>query len=336
MKYVILADSKSYNSFKVPRQLTEINGETLLNRTVRLLKENGVKDILITSHDKRFEVKGAIRYEPLHNDYDHINKTGYWLSAFPVELLTKPITFIWGDVYFSENAIKKIVETKADKTMFFCTDISKGIDKKYIKKHDEPLAYKVNDTELFKKHIEIVKKLYDEGKTVRHPIVWELYRSINGLDINKHVLTTNYTYINDESCDIDTINDIIFLEIKLGGLKMVKCEVLKDFTLERFDELKNLVRKNVNKKEKGKLYLGDTFDCTEDMARYLSGENSKKEIVIKLLEVIPEKEKTIKAEEIPFPEIEKPEVVGEIIYTNEDIKPKVEIKKTNKKKKSKK
>ena len=47
MKYIILADSKN-NSFDTPRQLTNINGEPLVARTIRLLKENGIKDIIIT------------------------------------------------------------------------------------------------------------------------------------------------------------------------------------------------------------------------------------------------------------------------------------------------
>ena len=47
MKYIILAYSNN-PGFEVPRQLTKINGERLVERTIRLLKENGVNDILIT------------------------------------------------------------------------------------------------------------------------------------------------------------------------------------------------------------------------------------------------------------------------------------------------
>ena len=285
MKYVILADSKSDDTFKTPRQLTEINGETLLARTVRLLKENGIKDILITSHDERFKVEGATRYEPLHNDYDSITKTGYWLSAFPIELLNEPLTFVWGDVYFSENAIKTIVQTEAKENLFFCT--YKNQCKEYIKKHDEPLAYKVVDYELFKKHIDIVKKMYDDGLTVRHPIVWELYRSMNGQDVNKHEMTKNYIAINDESCDIDGVCDIILMNLRIGGKNMVKCEVIREFTLGRFGELKNIQRKAVE--ENGRLFVGDIFECEKELADYLTGNNIAKEIVVKVLEIKPEK-----------------------------------------------
>ena len=41
MKYIILSDG-SPGGFKTPRQLSEINGEPIIKRTIRLLKENGI------------------------------------------------------------------------------------------------------------------------------------------------------------------------------------------------------------------------------------------------------------------------------------------------------
>lgn len=289
MKYVILSDSDNIEPFTIPRQLLEVKGEPLVKRTVRLLKENGVKDILITSHDKRFDNLGATRYEPKQNDYDGKTRKGYWLNAFPIELMNEPITFLLGDVYFSEDAIKTIVGTETDSTLFFCTYQNKSKD--YIKHHDEPLAYKVVDFELFKKHIEIVKRLYDEGKTVRHPIVWELYRSINNQDVNEHKMTTNYVAINDVTCDIDAVGDITKLLIKIGGFKMVKVIVLREFTLGKFNELKNLVRHNPDKNEDGRLYEQDEFECDKEMAEYLTGNNAYKQEFVKIIEIIPEEVK---------------------------------------------
>ena len=72
---------------------------------------------------------------------------------------------------------------------------------------------------------------------------------------------------------------------------MIKCEVTKEFTLSKFDELKNIQRKGMD--SKGKLYNGDTFECDKEMADYLIGDNDKKLIVVKVLEIIPD-EKTKK------------------------------------------
>ena len=292
MKYCILADSDNIEPFIEPRQLAIINGEVLLKRTTRLLKENGVKDIWITSHDKRFDDLGAMRYEPLFNDYKPKEGKGYWLSAFPIELLDEPITFLLGDVYYSENAIKTIVESKTDSILFFCTDKKLGYDNRYIKHHDEPLGFKVEDYSLFKEKIYEVKKMKDKGLTHREPIAWELYRAINGIDINTHILTTNYIAINDETCDIDRIEDINLLELKIGGDKMIRVEVIEGFTLAKFNELQEIVRKNPQNAKEGELYIGDIFLCTKEMADYLLGNNKYKKPYVKIVEVIPEETAT--------------------------------------------
>lgn len=209
MKYVILAYSDNVEPFTEPRQLSLVKGEPLIQRTIRLLHENGIDDVMLTSSDTRFDDLGAERYEPKFNDYKPRENKGYWLSAFPIELLNEPITFLLGDVYYSENAIRTIIESNTDSVLFFCS--YKNKDKRYIKHHDEPFAFKVTDCELFKRHIEIVKRLYDEGKTGRHPIAWELYRSLNGIDVNIHQMTDNYVAINDETCDVDVLEDIDLL-----------------------------------------------------------------------------------------------------------------------------
>ena len=67
---------------------------------------------------------------------------------------------------------------------------------------------------------------------------------------------------------------------------MIKCEVIKGFTLKDFDKLRNIVR--YNKDEKGKLFLRDIFECDENMAEYLTGKNFNKDIVVKIIEVMPE------------------------------------------------
>ena len=68
---------------------------------------------------------------------------------------------------------------------------------------------------------------------------------------------------------------------------MIKVEVInKDFTLKKFDELKNVTRKSVE--EKGKLFKGDTFECDEKMVDYLTGNNPLNEVVVKVIEIMPE------------------------------------------------
>lgn len=72
---------------------------------------------------------------------------------------------------------------------------------------------------------------------------------------------------------------------------MIKVEVIAEFNLKDFDKLKNIVRKNKDKNEKGKLYEGDTFECSKEMCEYLTGRNPIKKIVVKVIEVILEEVK---------------------------------------------
>lgn len=93
---------------------------------------------------------------------------------------------------------------------------------------------------------------------------------------------------------------------------MIKVEVTEDFTLARFDEIKkSLLRKG--KEVQGKLFIGDTFECNEEMANYLSGSNKLKRSFVKVIEVLP------KMPELPDLEEVKVETSKYII----DTEPKV-------------
>ena len=66
---------------------------------------------------------------------------------------------------------------------------------------------------------------------------------------------------------------------------MVKVKVTEEFTLGKFNE----IRANYNKKEIGRLYVNDTFECNEEMAEYLMEKNPLNRAFVKIIEVIPEK-----------------------------------------------
>lgn len=126
---------------------------------------------------------------------------------------------------------------------------------------------------------------------------------------------------------------------------MIKCEVIERFDLKDFSKLKNIQRKATN--VEGKLFVGDTFECDEDMADYLLGNNILKKVVVKVIEVEPKKEQAKKELEkelstfdaIPINKLQPKEVeldgkkVYEAIVEQEKIN---EATQKQKKKKSKK
>lgn len=78
---------------------------------------------------------------------------------------------------------------------------------------------------------------------------------------------------------------------------MIKCEVIENFTLEKFNQLENV--KKVEIRKGNEFGVGDTFDCTEKMADYLTGNNALNKTVVKVIEVEPEQIEEVKIEQKP-------------------------------------
>ena len=78
---------------------------------------------------------------------------------------------------------------------------------------------------------------------------------------------------------------------------MIKCKVIENFTLEKFNQLENV--KKVEKRKDNEFGIGDTFDCTEKMADYLTGNNALNKTVVKVIEVEPEQIEEVKTEQKP-------------------------------------
>lgn len=195
MEYIILCGSNHEKIDGAPRQLVEICGERILDRTIRLLRENGVEQISITATDPDFDGIDAniVCYD----------STGPWIRCFPY--ITKPTTFIFGDVYFSEQAIKTIVETPTDSIEFFAS--APPFATNYPKPWAEPFAFKVENVGAFNTALNNVYALLNKGAFRRDPIAWELWQVIKGTPINQ-IDFTNYTAINDSTSDIDTAADV--------------------------------------------------------------------------------------------------------------------------------
>ena len=182
----------------IPKQLRDIKGEPIVARTIRLLRENGVEDIAISSNDERFEGFGV----PVFHHKNEFGNGGHWLEAFyPTN---DPVCYIFGDVVFSENAIKEIVETDTDSIEFFASSLP--FDERYFKRWAEPFAFKVRDTNLFQISISIAIFAAESGKFKREPIAWELWQVIKNTPYND-IDYTNYHTINDWTCDCDCEED---------------------------------------------------------------------------------------------------------------------------------
>lgn len=339
MKYVIMCGG-NYPKWKLPRQLSKINGEILVERTIRLLRENGINDIAISTNNSAFNyLKVPIlnrKNDYIHGSNNENKKSSCcWLNAF--YQLEEPVCYLYGDVYFSDEAIETIVNTEVEDTMYFCVPDKQDIPNKDRRnaKGREPLAFKVVNYKKFNNAINDLLKMVDEGvfKDKIAPFSWHLYRYLNGMNYiltdwgeMNNIFTSkgNYVIINDYTTDVDSEKDIEEIEDLIKGGNMIKVEVVENFTYKNFDKIKkSLVRKRIEKE--GWLYVGDTFECDDPTLKYLTGDNALNKIVVKVIEVIPE----TKNEESVTP-IKNKETLKNEKIANEIVK---NVKKSKKKKK---
>ena len=189
MKYIIMADGKGtrwHNYNDIPKHFIEINGETLLARTVRLLKQGDPGcEVIITSHDPRYEVEGATRYEPKNNHLE--------IDRFTEELIADNVCFLYGDTYYSEEAAETIIKTEADDILFF------GNRRSIV-------AVKVADGELFRSHVDRVRQLFMEGK-IEKCIGWQVYQSFMGLPFGDKKIESKYIILEDSTEDFNSPED---------------------------------------------------------------------------------------------------------------------------------
>lgn len=211
MKYIIMCGG-TYKRWEMPRQLIPINGEPIVARTIRLLKENGIEDIAISSGNPIFEQFGVpvLKHDNTMVLNETLNVSGFWVDAFyPTD---EPVCYLFGDVVYSPEAIKIITRTETDDIEFFAS--APPFAPEYSKPWAEPFALKVVNTDHLKHAICITKQYSDMGLFKRHPIMWELWQVIQATPLNQ-IDYGNYTAINDYTCDVDCPEDIDLIEYEI-------------------------------------------------------------------------------------------------------------------------
>lgn len=204
MQVIIMAGGK-YKDFEKHKALSCIRGEILIERTIRLLEENGITDWYISTNDENFNKYGNI----LHHENSYVAENGktigYWVDAFyPTD---KPTIYLHGDVYYTDEAMKKILTLNPSVNTLVGNHIAKNPQHLEM---GEPFGWIIVNQKEFREAIEKTKKLQYEGKIKRGlAISWELYRVLNNLDPNSMViLDETYLCISDKTIDVDTPEQI--------------------------------------------------------------------------------------------------------------------------------
>ena len=190
MKYIIMCGGP-----RSDKPLRIIHNERIVERTIRLLRENGITDISISTNDERYDGFGV---PVLHHNNGITWEGFYWLNAYYP--MTEPVCYIYGDVFFSPDAIRMIVQKDTENIEYFAS--APPYSPLYLKRWAEPFAFKVKDTKKFFWAIARCKELDAQKRFNRMPISWELWAVINNVCLNTPDYKS-YTAINDYTVDID-------------------------------------------------------------------------------------------------------------------------------------
>lgn len=74
-------------------------------------KFDDAAEIIITSHDESVSIPGAVRYEPKNNVLE--------IDRFTAELIGDDMCFLYGDVLYSESAVKSVISHRGEKPLLF-------------------------------------------------------------------------------------------------------------------------------------------------------------------------------------------------------------------------
>ena len=192
---------KNYKNLE--KHFAEVDGEPIIQRTVRLLKENGVDDIWIVAKTKKYELGGTKLYIPKFTpEYGDADK---FLSSKELWNEDGRTIVFYGDVFFTERAMEKIINHRhRDWLLFarpFASDIT-GCD------CGECFAQSFYHDHI-DEHRKALYKLVEYYKTGRLDRIggWEHYRIMIGLPeeiIHRQLIGDRFVEINDWTEDFDT------------------------------------------------------------------------------------------------------------------------------------
>jgi len=161
------------------------NNESLLERLVRQLKENNITNISITSNNPLYKIEGIKNNKMIY-------KTKI-LNMFYYKALDHEITFLYGDTYYPDSVLKRIIDRKTDDILFFGNT-------------ESIVAIKVTNFEKFKKNVDELKDL-NAGR-----IGWAMFRHINKLETDRYQDCDNFVLIKDKVYNINSPNDYRILK----------------------------------------------------------------------------------------------------------------------------
>lgn len=212
MRAIIIAAGEATrwkNHTGTTKHFAVLNGQPIIHRTIDLLRANGVAydDIYIVSKDYNLPYGNNYHIVP---NYEQNGDADKFLSSADLWAKDQRTVIIYGDVYFSEKAMHRIVHYQNTGWRLFCRPTASAITGT---KWGECFAI-----QLYPQHHQLtLDKLHHIAMLHRTGAIsrcggWELARAMMNKPDNKirhpHVLYSPlYVVIDDETDDIDYPDD---------------------------------------------------------------------------------------------------------------------------------
>lgn len=188
-----------WTATSTPKQLISVNGETLLGRTLRLLKERGVISPLLLTASEVLARYPVLTWCPLQRE----TKAHSLLSADTIAG-DGGVIVLYSDVYYSEAAITKVFA--CEKTRFYGRD---GRSAYTFKDYGELFAVRIarEDRERARSALNDAVAFYQR---TGNQSFWAFYRLMAGLPLedNKAIERCLFVDIHDETDDIDFAEEV--------------------------------------------------------------------------------------------------------------------------------
>lgn len=195
------------NHLGVPKHLVSIEGETLLARQVRQLRDRGVADVVVLGPpdgDARYLTKGALLVPTgFHSgDTDKFVATMQWWTPKASTVI------VYGDCWLSDTAMDRLTETPDDAFRFVGRENPSPVTGC---PWGELFGVTVTPAghEPVRQAIVHVRSELAAGRIPRGG-GWEVYRATQGLDLHpdSHQIVGNFVDVSDWSDDFDFPDDL--------------------------------------------------------------------------------------------------------------------------------
>lgn len=171
----------------LPKHLIEFDGESLLRRVVRQVREqDAASDIVISSANPAYETEGARRHAPERNELE--------IDRFAPELIADEVCFLYGDTLYGDAAIGRIASEPLAELDFFGEET--GI-----------VAVRSAAPDVLLAHLRRVRELFLAGE-ISSCVGWQVYQSYAGLPFDEKRIGGHFHRTGGSAVGFNTPDDL--------------------------------------------------------------------------------------------------------------------------------